>query len=229
MSGGGGRQLTVRELVAGDVGYYQGYSKEHCPTFEGFSYEPGCVTDADDWKGGKALMWIGNVFKDQASGGILGFIHMEFSDPRPAAEMCYFRFGLGWSENGGKNFTWLGYVLEPSVSYNHSMFGSSYGRPKWYPNIGLPAYIVNDDYFHIYYGDSHALEADGSVKIMNNSGAGNPDQGVAVVRAKVGDVIAAAKQHKGVEWKKRFEGGWTEPGMGGKFTLSKNTLASLAE
>ena len=111
LSGGGGRQLTVDQLVAGDVGYYQNYSKDHCPTFEGFSYKPGCVTDADGWKGGKALMWIGNVYKDQASGGILGFIHMEFTDPRPEAEMCYFRFGLGWSENGGKNFTWLGYVL----------------------------------------------------------------------------------------------------------------------
>ena len=41
------------------------------------------MTDADDWKGGKALMWNGNVYKDPASGGILGFIHMEFSDPRP--------------------------------------------------------------------------------------------------------------------------------------------------
>ena len=39
MSGGGGRQLSVGELVAGDVGYYKGYSKEHCPTFDGFSYK----------------------------------------------------------------------------------------------------------------------------------------------------------------------------------------------
>ena len=38
------------------------------------------------------------------------------------------------------------YVLEPSVSYNSSVFGSALGRPKWYPNIGLPAYIVNDGY-----------------------------------------------------------------------------------
>ena len=185
MQGSGSRQLTVDQLVAGDVGYYQGYSKEHCPTFDGFAYRPGCVTDADDWKGGKALMWIGNVFKDVASGGILAFIHMEFSDPRPQAEMCYFRFGLGWSENGGTNFTWLGYVLEPSVSYNHSMFGTQFGRPKWYPNIGLPAYIVKDDYFHVYYGDSHDLASDGSVQNTTNSGAGNPDQGVAVVRAKI--------------------------------------------
>jgi hypothetical protein len=218
MAGGGGRQLTVQQLVAGDVGYYKGYSKEHCPTFDGFSYKAGCVTDADDWKGGKALMWIGNVYKDQASGGILGFIHMEFSDPRPAAEMCYFRFGLGWSENGGKNFTWLDYILEPSITYNHSMFGSKYNRPRWYPNIGLPAYIVKDGYFHIYYGDTHGLATDGSIQNTSNSGAGNPDQGVAVVRAKVADVIAAAKQHKGVKWKKRFQGDWTEPGMGGKFT-----------
>ena len=42
---------------------------------------------------------------------------------------------------------------------------------------------------------------------------------MAVARAKVADVIAAAKQHKGVEWKKHFEGEWEEPGMGGgRFT-----------
>ena len=72
MSGGGGRQLTVEELVSGDVGYYQGYSKEHCPTFDDFSYQAGCVTDADDWKGGKALMWIGNVYKDHPAAGFWG-------------------------------------------------------------------------------------------------------------------------------------------------------------
>lgn len=219
MSGSGGQQLTVDKLVADDVGYYQGYSADACPTFDGFTYRPGCVTDADGWTGGKALQWIGNVYKDNASGGILGFIHMEFSDPRPSAEMCYFRFGLGWSENGGKNFTWLGYIAEPEVSYNHSMFGQEYGRPKWYPNMGLPAYVVVGDYFHIYYGDSHELAPDGTVRNTSDSGAGNPDQGVAVVRAKVEDVIAAAKQHKGIPWSKYYNGAFAEPGIGGgKFT-----------
>ena len=51
-----GQQLTVEHLVAGDVGYYQGYSKHDCPVFDGFAYQEGCVTDADSWKGGKALM-----------------------------------------------------------------------------------------------------------------------------------------------------------------------------
>ena len=161
------------------------------------------------------------MYKDDASGGILAFIHMEFSDPRKEAEMCYFRHGLGWSdkESGGRNFTWLGYTAEPSVSYNHSMFGQQYGRPKWYPNMGLPAYIVKTekegDFFQIYYGDTHDLAADGSVQNTSNSGAGNPDQGVAVVRAKVADVVAAAKQGKGVPWKKYYQGSFSEPGIGG--------------
>ena len=161
------------------------------------------------------------MYKDDASGGILAFIHMEFSDPRSEAEMCYFRHGLGWSDkaSGGRNFTWLGYTAEPSVSYNHSMFGQQYGRPKWYPNMGLPAYIVKKEkegeFFQIYYGDTHDLAADGSVQNTSNSGAGNPDQGVAVVRAKVADVVAAAKQGKGVPWKKYYQGSFSEPGIGG--------------
>ena len=83
-------------------------------------------------------------------------------------------------------------------------------------------YIVKDEYFYIYYGDTHALAANGSVQNTSNSGGGNPDQGVSVVRAKVRDVVAAAKQGKGVPWKKHFEGGWTEPAMGGKFSPNEN-------
>jgi hypothetical protein len=46
--------------------------------------------------------------------GLLMFIHMEFSDPRPAAEMCYFRFGLGYSASGnGSDFAWLGCIISP--------------------------------------------------------------------------------------------------------------------
>jgi hypothetical protein len=41
---------------------------------------------------------------------------------------------------------------------------------------------------------------------------------VAVVRAKVDDVVAAARQHKVTPWFKYYNGGWTEPGLGGNYT-----------
>eukprot|EP00729_Bicosta_minor_P010044 gene10044-22020_t len=123
----GGKRLDEgsTELVTGNVSYWETYK---CPTFDNnVTYKAPCVNDADDWHGGKALQWIGNVYKDPGSDGILGFIHMEFTDPRADAEMCYFRFGLGWSTNGGANFNWLGYLVEPEVTYEHSMFGFKYG------------------------------------------------------------------------------------------------------
>jgi hypothetical protein len=76
MSGGPG--LEVDKSVVANVQYWEDYP---CPTFAGanhtsFSYKDGCVSDADDWHGGKALMWAGNVYKDPDSAGILVFIHM---------------------------------------------------------------------------------------------------------------------------------------------------------
>jgi hypothetical protein len=66
--------------------------------------------------------------------------------------------------------------------------------------IGLPSYILKDGYFYVYYGDSHDLAADGRIQNTTVGGAGNPDQGVAVVRAPVADVVAAAKVGGVTQW-----------------------------
>ncbi|CAK0844085.1 unnamed protein product [Prorocentrum cordatum] len=164
-------------------------------------------------------MWAGNVYEDRETGGILMFIHMEFHDPRPAAEMCYFRFGLAYSDGGGESFKWLGYLAEPELSYEHSMFGSKYGRPRWFPNMGLPSYVVKGGHFYVYYGDSHDLDADGRVQRTAAGGGGNPDQGVAVVRASVAEVMVAARRGEAAQWLKYFNGSFSEPAMGGgRFT-----------
>ena len=94
--------------------------------------------------------------------------------------------------------------------------GSRYNRPAWFPNIGLANYIEKDGFFQIYYGDSNDLGPNNRIINVTNGvigSAGNPDQGVAVARAKISDVVAAAKQGKPVSWKKYHEGGWTEPGL----------------
>ena len=88
------------------------------------------------------------------------------------------------------------YVVEPSLSFEHTVHGSRYNRPAWFPNMGLANYIEKDGYFHILYGDTNEL-GPGNEIINATDGvgsAGNPDQGVAVVRAKISEVVAAAKQ-----------------------------------
>ena len=114
--------------------------------------------------------------------------------------------------------------------------------------MGLANYIEKDGWFMIVFGDTNALASDGSVvNATDGDGqAGNPDQGVAVcvptrtsavcicglrtgsggrVRAKISEVVAAAKQHKTVPWKKLYNGQFTEPALasatnesGGRFT-----------
>lgn len=93
--------------------------------------------------------------------------------------------------------------------------------------MGLANYIEKDGWFMIVYGDTNALASDGSVvNATDGDGqAGNPDQGVGVVRAKISEVVAAAKQHKTVPWKKLYNGQFTEPALasatnesGGRFT-----------
>ena len=73
-------------------------------------------------------MWVANVY-DGADDGILAFIHMEFrwhvSEPDGDSTVgdvgCYFRFGLAHSTDGGATFQWAGYVLEPAISFEHTV------------------------------------------------------------------------------------------------------------
>jgi hypothetical protein len=70
--------------------------------------------------------------------------------------------------------------------------------------MGLANYIEKDGFFQILYGDTNELGPNNEIQNATDGvgQAGNPDQGVAAVRAKIADVVAAAKQHKSVEWKK---------------------------
>ena len=71
---------------------------------------------------------MANVY-DGADDGILAFIHMEFrwhvSEPDGDSTVgdvgCYFRFGLAHSTDGGATFQWAGYVLEPAISFEHTV------------------------------------------------------------------------------------------------------------
>lgn len=193
--------------------------------------------------GGQGLahskFWVSNVYNADVD-GILLFFHIEMTtnmDPnKPEGDADpFFRFGLAHSADEGASFQWCGYVVEPAISFEHSMFGSRYhlNATSGAPNMGLTNYIEKDGYFMIYYTDTHELNcttpttctvADAGNQ-TGSGGGGHPDQGVAVARAKIADVVAAAKDHRVANFKKYFEGSWGEPALasgyncsGGRFT-----------
>ncbi|MFC5407552.1 discoidin domain-containing protein [Cohnella soli] len=99
------------------------------------------------------------------------------------------KIGLAWSTDFGNTFTYLGDIVVP------------YGNPDFINVQGAP-YIIKEGYFYVYYSDANAPNV----------------QGAAVARAKVSDVIAAAKNGTVTSWSKYYNGAWSESGIGGNFT-----------
>jgi hypothetical protein len=149
---------------------------------------------------------LANVYYDPQRGNILGFIHTEWT--LESKDGTYFRLGLAISKDGGESFRWCGPVIEPELSYdtwfNHWR-GSEGDGHRAMANIGLANYVVRDGCFYLYYTDARD----------------SPDtrtQGVAVARAKVDEVLAAADEVRTSPWHKYCDGGWDEIGRNGKFT-----------
>jgi hypothetical protein len=85
------------------------------------------------------------------------------------------------------------------------MTGSNY---LYSQTDGVP-YILKDDYFYIYFGEFPGQEEDF-----------HPG----VARAKIADVIAAARKGKNVEWEKYNNGKWDQDGLTG---LASNFMSNL--
>ena len=182
-----------------------------------------CIdNDSPSSKSSTVGQWVSNVYDISAGalGGkeVLAFIHLELRVSE--APICYFKQGLAYSADGGKSFRWCGYFASPHLTFEHSTESNKYGRPDWFANMGLSPYIIKDGYFYSYFADTNDLSASG--KVVNVTGipdsAGNPDQGVAVVRASVASVVHAAREHSVVEWHKYHQGQWNQPAIGGAFT-----------
>jgi hypothetical protein len=99
------------------------------------------------------------------------------------------RLGLAWSSDGGETWRYLGRIISPHID---RVGGNITGAP----------YLVRDGYFYVYYTDSTTPEY---VRI-------------GVSRAPVAGVIAAARAgNLGTDlWHKYYNGGWTEPSLGGR-------------
>jgi hypothetical protein len=158
--------------------------------------------------------WIANVYLNPENGHILGFIHLESNPPGGTRKVDYFRFGLAISKDGGRTFNWCGYIIEPDLSYE-TWFNHWYpkGLGGLYSCMGFANYIIKDGYFYIYYMDTKDVEIPDTSIIQDL-----PNNGVAVARARVEDVLKKAEFFKTANWNKYYQGKWDEEGLGGRFT-----------
>ena len=136
--------------------------------------------------------WIMNIYKITSTEWI-AFCHIEKSSNNsdgPTGKVVNFSAGIGYSNNGGESWTFCGETI--------CLWQDPTGK-----NIGAAAVTIKkergSDYFYVYYND------------INSAG----QKGMAVARAKVTDVIAAARNKSVSSWKKYYNGSWTEKWMGG--------------
>ena len=132
----------------------------------------------------------GPVYSDPDSGSLLLFYHAEIH--RGSVENFYSTLGLAIAtDETGLVFEDVGEFFVPHTS--------NADAESTIEVCGSP-YVVHQGYFYVYARDK----------------MGEAEHNLVVVRAPVADVVAAARKGKSAEWKKYFEGAFSQPGIGGK-------------
>ena len=147
--------------------------------------------------------WIVNVCRDPEQGHILAFVRVEYW-PFGEAKRKYHRLGLALSKDGGASFRWCGFIITPELTYETWMNHWKRTQPGSC-DMGHACYIQKGGYFYVYYQDTRDL----------------PDtagHGLAVARARIRDVMAAANKYEVTVWKKYHQKKWSENGIGGAFS-----------
>jgi len=136
---------------------------------------------------------------------LLGFTHNEscYYEDKPCTEDAkFFSQGIGYSQDNGKTWLYCGDILRTG------RYEPRFGKGS-HANIGGMPYILKDGYFYVYFGEFPGQEEDFYP---------------GVARAKIADVIAAARKGKNVEWKKYNNGEWDQDGLTG---LGSNFMSNL--
>lgn len=152
-------------------------------------------------KGGHTTqgIWLMGIYKI-GENELLGFTHNEscYEVDKPCNnETKYFSLGVGYSNNNGKSWQYCGDIIRTP----------RYGKEGDANIKGVP-YILKDDYFYIYFWEF-------------------PEKDMfypAVARAKITDVIAAARKGENADWKKYNNGNWHEDGFTGVASNIMNNL-----
>jgi hypothetical protein len=117
------------------------------------------------------------------NGDLLGITHSEVNDFPEEHSHQVFSIGLGYSIDHGASWTYCGEIVRA-------------GDP--HTNVGGGAYIVKDEFLHVYYNDRDTLE-----KIKRPC----------VARARLSEVLKDASKSRVGEWFKYRDGRWDTPGL----------------
>ena len=143
----------------------------------------------------------GPVYRDPATGNLLMFYHAE-KWPAGDAAQFYALYGMAKSTDGGDTWYDLGEIVTPEVPFVDEVPPGTAPHAR---GVGLPAapFIIIGEYFYVYAKDRPSYE--------------QPIIWLTVARALIQDVVSAANDRDTVvPWYKYFNGGWNEPGLGGK-------------
>ena len=131
----------------------------------------------------------GPLYRDLDSGMLLMVYHAERHYSGTYA--FYSEIGMAASTDDGRTFHDLGIVLSPHVS------PSSRGTVE----MGGGTFAIKDGYVYVFFRDTLSPGI---------------DVNLAVARASLEDVVAAAKRGETAQFRKYFGGGFTEPGLAGR-------------
>jgi hypothetical protein len=138
----------------------------------------------------------GPIYKDPTTGTKIMVYHAEVNGKKKADFHAYFGLAVA-TDDTGLRFRDLGTIID----------ANSRGPAE----IGGGTFAVFDGYFNVYFKD---WLADGSTAEL------------AVARASVSDVINNALAGRGTTFNKYYNGGWTEPGLGGKSSYLETSNAA---
>lgn len=141
--------------------------------------------------------WIMNLYEID-SDEWLAVTHFEDQDDLTGNTKEDFRMGIAYSDDDGKTFIHLGFILETEI--DESIIKSGVCKSKM--NIAGGGFRRDDTYCYIYFADGN--EPDRS------------DRHGAVARAEIAILIENARNGKNTIWHKYYNGKWEEPGMGGR-------------
>lgn len=137
----------------------------------------------------------GPLYRDPESGRIFLFYHAEIH--RGTYKDFYSILGLAvQSDADGLKFNDLGPIFTANITNENS---------KGIVEVCGAPYMLRDGYFYLYSRD--VLSGEHSTQIN-----------LTVARARVADVVRAGLAGRNTDWKKFYEGAFSEPALGGRST-----------
>jgi hypothetical protein len=157
-----------------------------------------------------ANFYLKNVYDIDGKGRLLGFLHVENLKALDANHMptypAIYTIGLCYSEDWGDHWWFCGDIIGVNDKNCSDERHCGKSGPPWNfvgvaCNIGGCPYLLVGDYLYVYFNEKQNAESTYPYP--------------AVARAKLSDVVTAARAHTVVSWKKYNGGSWDQDGMTG--------------